>query len=244
MEIVEMISALEKTNPEIASSLGEYQATFGQNVARINKLELDLQTAAEKRDKLKTIIRSATGLEEITEDSLKGVLAKGDDEKVVGYKKDIETLQHKLSENDSVVEGIKNKYESDIFNLRLERSVSMIGAKDEVHSPHAYNIVLNELAKGAIFEDGNVIYKNEDGSTKFGKGGQTATIMSVYEDLKANPEFSYIFKEQYKTGGGKKSLGPKSDASGHSLRRSKMSDDEKRLYIEKHKIEAYKQLPL
>lgn len=244
MDLIEVIQTIEKDHPAAAQALNDFQAIFTQNMAKVNSLESDLQKAAEKRDQLKTTIRNATGLDEITEEGLKSILSKDSTEQSVILKKEIQTLQNKLNENEAVVDGIRTKYEQQIFDLRLDRAANMLGVSSEVHNQHAFNVILNELGKGATFDGENLVYKNADGTTRFTKGGQTATIQSVYEELKANEDFAYMFKEQFKAGGGKRALGPTSDPSGHSLRRSKMTTEEKTAYIGKHSIDAYKQLPL
>jgi acylphosphatase len=244
MDLTTVIQTIEKDYPEAAQELSEYGATFSKTIDRVGALETDLKTAAEKRDALKTTIRKVTGLTEITEDALVSVFTKGSDEKVKVLQTEISQLQNKLGENSNVVEELKGKYENQIFGLKLDRAASMLGAADEVHNQHAYNVVLDELGKNAEFDGENIVYKNQDGTTRYTAGGQPATIQSVYEEIKADENFTYMFKEQYKSGGGKKALGPTANASGHALRRSKMTDAEQAQYISKHGVPAYKQLPL
>lgn len=243
MDFLEAISVVEKINPEVASVMTEYNTNFNNTLSKVQTLEKDLKTSAEKRDNLKTIIRNSTGLEEVSEEALKEVLSKGDGQSEV-YKKEIANLQDKLSGTANIVDEVSSKYEKEIFDLKLERAVTNLGASTEVHTPHAYKTVLQELSKSATFDGDQVVYKNEDGTTIYAKDGKPATIQSVYNDIKSNTEFSYLFKEQFKSGGGKStSTGPTVDAGGVSLRRSKLSREDKAKYIGKHGATSYMALP-
>ena len=245
MDINEVVAKIEKTFPDEAQTLSQYQQTFNQTVEKIGALEKDLKTAAEKRDQLKTTIREATGLEEITTDALKGVLSTGGGEKEEIYQKEIDQLREKLGKSATAVDDISKQYEAKIFNLQMDRAANQLGAFNEVHGEHAYKTVLNELAKGAQFnDDGTITYKNEDGTTAYGGNGKELTLQGKYEQLKADENFAYLFKDQFKTGGGKSGpTGPQSDAGGAALRRSKMSEEDKVKYISKYSLAAYSKLP-
>jgi hypothetical protein len=183
-------------------------------------------------------------LEDITEDALKTVLTGGNEQAEV-FQKEITQLQGKLSESANAVDEVSKQYENKIFNLQMDRAAHMLGAPQEVHSPPAYDVILKDLAKGARFgEDGSIAYKNEDGTTLYGGDGKELTLQGRYEQLKADDTFSYLFKEQFKSGGGKPaSTGPQTDAGGASLRRSKMNEDDKVKYIAKYGMQSYMALP-
>lgn len=242
MELTEIIQSLEKDNPTAAEALTNYSTNFNNNLARITELEKDLKTSAEKRDRLKHTIRQATGLEEITEEALAEVL-KGGNEQVEVFQKEISQLQSKLLEAGSAVDEVSQGYEKQIFELQLDRVVNQIGANTEVHNSHAYKVVMDELSKDAYFDGKDIVYKNADGTTIYADGGNPATVKSRYEELRANDDFAYLFKEQYVKGGGKKPSGPTTTPEGATIRRSKMNDEEKVKYIAKNGINAYKQLP-
>ena len=242
MEITQIIQTLEKENPEAAQALTDYQTSANNNLSRISELEKDLKTSAEKRDRLKHTIRTATGLEEITEEALAEVLKQGEGQAEV-YKKEIDQLQKKLLDSASAVDDVTKNYEEQIFKLQLDRVVNMIGANTEVHNSHAYQVVMDELSKNAQFDGKDIVYKNPDGTTIYADGGNPATVKSRYEELRANDDFAYLFKEQYVKGGGKTPTGPTTTASGETIRRSKMTDDDKVKYIAKNGMNAYKQLP-
>lgn len=246
MEMTEVIRILEASdNPkgaQAAQTLTDFVTASNNNVTRIGDLEKDLRVAAEKRDKLKLTIRNATGLEEITEDGLKEVLSAGDGQAEV-YQKEIKQLQDKLLQSASAVDDVTKDFQKQIFDLQLDRVINQIGANTEVHNSHAYSVVMKELSKNAHFDGKDIVYKNEDGTTIYADGGNPATVRSRYEELRANDDFAYLFKEQYIKGGGKKPTGPTTTQGGETLRRSKMSDDDKVKYIAKHSMDAYKALP-
>ncbi len=246
MDFNAIIAKIEKVYPDEAASLTEHQTTFSGTLEKVGTLEKDLKASSEKRDQLKTIIRSATGLDEITEDGLKGVLSKNGDEATGILNKEIDQLKTKLGASAKAVDAVSEQYEHKIFGLNMDRAVNLLGASDEVHSPHAYAIVAAELSKGAEFgADGAIMYKNDDGTTLYGENGKEATLQTQYDSLKANDNFKYLFKEQFKTGGGKGggATGPQNDAGGAALRRSKMNEEEKVAYISKYTMTAYSALP-
>ena len=242
MDITPIIASLEKTDPAAAQTLTEYQTTTTNNLGRISELERDLRTAAEKRDALKTTIRNATGLDEITEEALSEALKSGDGQAEV-YKGEIKQLQDKLLESASAVDKVSAQYEEQIFGLQLDRVVNMIGANTEVHNSHAYKVVMDELSKNAVFDGKDIVYKNEDGTTIYADGGNPATVKSQYEALRSNDDFAYLFKEQFVKGGGKAPTGPTTTSGGETIRRSKLSDEDKVKYIAKNGMDAYKSLP-
>jgi len=219
---------------------------FQQTLGRVQALEKDVKTSAEKRDALKTLVRNATGLDDISEESLTQFLASKGDGQAEIFKKEIDDLKGKLAGSANAVDEVASEYEKQIFGLKLDRAVNMLGAQDEVHSPHAYNVILDELSRGATFENDEIVYKNPDGSSIFTADGQPAGIKSRYEDMKADEAFSYLFKDQFKSGGGKSpaAKGPTQDAGGITLKRSTMADTDKVKYISKHGMAAYKNLPM
>jgi hypothetical protein len=119
----------------------------------------------------------------------------------------------------------------------------MIGAHNDVHNQHAYNVIMEEISKNAQFDGQDIVYKNEDGTTIYAEGGSPATVRSVYDTLRADENFSYLFKEQFVAGGSKQPAGPTTNQRGETIRRSKMDDASKVLYIQKNGMNAYKNLP-
>lgn len=242
MEITEVIATLEKDNPAAAEALTDFQTSSNNALTRIGTLEKDLKTSAEKRDKLKHIIRNSTGLDEITEENLSEILAAGDGQADV-YKAEIKQLQDKLLDSAGAVDDVSAGYEKTIFGLQLDRVVTMLGASDEVHNSHAYATVLEELSRNAQMDGTDVVYKNQDGTTVYADGGNPATVKSRYDEIRADDKFSYLFKAPFKTGGSKSPSGPTTTNGGETIRRSKLDDKAKVKYIAKNGMTAYKQLP-
>ena len=244
MTLTDIAVTLRDTNPEAAQYLTTYGETFDTNLVQIQTLQKDVKTSVEKRDALKTIIRNATGLTDINEDALNGFLSSKGDGQADIFKKEIAELQTRLGEGANAVDEVSTKYEQEIFGLKLDRAVNMLGAQDEVHSPHAYSVILEELSSGANFDGDEIIYRNIDGTSIFTLDGQPAGIKSRYEEMKADERFSYLFKEQFKSGGGKAPSGPVVNDQGVTLKRSTMGDSEKVKYISKNGMAAYKALAL
>ena len=244
MDIQEVARSIEKDNPTGAQAITDYVTAANATIAKVGDLEKSLKGSAEKRDSLKTIIRQATGLEDITTEGLTDFLTK-DNEQVQTYQKEISGLQGKLSESANAVDEVSRGYEEKIFTLNLDRIVTMMGAADEVHNAHAYGVVFGALKDNATTDDqGDIVYKNPDGTTIYAENGNPASVQSMYESLRGDDNYSYLFKEQYLTGGGKGPQGPKTSNGGETLRRSQMDDGAKATYIAKHSMNAYRQLPL
>ena len=230
-------------NVELAQVIEGFNNNFTTNVERIGVLELDVKTSAEKRDALKTMIRNATGLETITEEGLKTILEKGGGEVDEVLKKENDNLRGQLAESANAVDSVTQKYTGEINGMKLERAASMMGAEEQTKGSHAFQTVLAELSKNAKFDEEEITYKNTDGTTIFAKEGSPAGIKDMFEALKADSKFEYLFKDQFKKGGGKHPNGPTKNSSGVSLRRSTMSAEEKVTYIAKNSITAYSSLP-
>jgi len=246
MDLNDVAASLQSTNPEMAQVVSTFNENFQQNLSQIQTLQKDVKTAAEKRDGLKTLIRNTTGLENITEEALTEYLSGKGGEQAEILRKEVQELQGKLAGSANAVDEVASEYEKQIFGLKLDRAVNMLGAQDEVHSPHAYNVILGELSRGATFDGDEIVYKNDDGSSVFTTDGQPMGIKGKYEEMKADEAFSYLFKDQFKSGGGKSPVvkGPQQDAGGAQLKRSAMSDAEKAKYIAKHSMAAYRNLPM
>ncbi len=246
MTLPDIAQELEKTNPDAAKFLTEVNENFQSTLGRVQTLEKDIKSAAEKRDSLKTIIRNATGLEEINEEALSEYLTSKGDGQAEILKKELQELQGRLSESANAVDEVSSQYEKQIFDLKLDRAVNMLGVQDEVHSPHAYHVILEELSQGAQFDGDEIVYKNPDGTTIFTADGKPAGLKARYEEMKADEKFSYLFKDQFKSGGGKSPApkGPTVGENGVTLKRSQMSDTEKVKYISKNGMAAYKLLPM
>lgn len=230
----------EKGNPEMAEVINTFAKNYNETVGKINTLENDVKTSAEKRDKLKTMIRNATGLDEITEEALKEVLAGGGDEVI---KKENDALRASLAESTTAVDKVSAQYVEQINDLKLERALTMLGVDKEAQSPHAFKSILTELKKGAVFEGDNIVYKNPDGTSIFASNGKEATIETMYNNFKADPTFEYLFAEKFRKGGGKPS-GPTKTEAGTAFKRSSMKEDDKVKYIAQHGMSAYMNLPL
>jgi len=229
---------VDSANPAAAQALTDFQTNNTNNLTRIGDLEKSLKTSAEKRDKLKHIIRTATGLDEITEDNLTEILVAGDGQADV-YKKEIEQLQGKLLDSAGAVDDVSAGYEKQIFGLNLDRVLTMMGAATDVHNSHAYKVVLDELTENAEFDGTDIVYKNTDGTTIYADGGNPASVKSRYDEIRADDSFAYLFKESFQKGGGKSPSGPTTTTGGETIRRSKMSDDDKVKYIAKNSMSAY-----
>lgn len=235
---------LDNGNTELAQAVEGFENNFKQNVDRVGTLELDVKTSAEKRDALKTMIRNVTGLETISEEGLKAILEKDGKKADEILTKENENLRSQLAESANAVDEVTAGFVGQLNNMKLERAASMLGVEKQTNGSHAFQTVLTELSKNAKFDEAEIAYKNPDGTTIFAKEGSPAGIKDMFEALKTQPEFEYLFKDQFKKGGGKSPAGPTKNDQGVSLKRSTMTENDKVAYIAKNSIAAYSKLPL
>lgn len=235
---------LDNGNTELADVVEGFNNNFNTNVERIGTLELDVKTSAEKRDALKTMVRGVTGLDTITEDGLKALLDKEGNKADEILTKENANLRDELAKSANAVDDVTATFTNQLNGMKLERAASMLGIEEQTNGNHAFQTVLKELSTNAKFDEAEITYKNPDGTTIFAKEGSPAGIKDVFENLKTDPKFEYLFKDQYKKGGGKTPAGPTKSDKGVTLRRGAMNEEDKVKYIAKNSMAAYLQLPL
>lgn len=204
-------------NEEAKKIASELQVNFESLTREVNRLELVSNEAIEKRNKIKSVVKGTLGVDEITEESLKALISssKGDDKS----KAEIENLQRQIAEIAKSKQDVELAYKQKIQSMNLEREIASLGIEDEV-IPTKLDYLNFRVKSGLSFtEDGQPIFLNEDGSTKY-VNGKPMTLKDRYSEiLEKEPD---LFKPSTKSGTGHESKG---GPSGKSFK--DMSEQEK-----------------
>lgn len=198
LEILEKL-ANESGNEEFVNAVKGVKDSYKSNLDRMNYLEKDMQKAVEKRDALKNLVKSKTGLEEINEDSFNNFLSSktSNDGEIKNLTSVIESLK---TEKDSLF----TKLQSIESGYRFEKSLNAIGAIEEAENSKAYEIILAEIKRNSVIdENGQILFKDKDGITLRNSDGSPLSLSDRYNNLKESSEFSFLFKtKRSKAGSG------------------------------------------
>lgn len=221
--------AEESGNEELITAVSKLENTFTENVSRIGSLEKDLQKAIEKRDRQAQLVKSTFGIDEISEKALNSLVdktANPDDTLKAENDKLASMIEAIKSEKDSVL----NEYKSMQNKYKIEKTLTSLGAVSEVANTKAYDILLGEVSKGLAFDDnGNPIFKADDGTTVRNSDGSPLTLADKYEQLKTSDEFKFLFKASKSKSGSGANQG--ANSSSHKQANVVGSKEERLAYI-------------
>ena len=199
---LEKVKALLSDNSEaqqFVSSLAEKAENATQLTEKVNSLELKANEAITSRQQLKELIKNTTGLSEVSEDALKGLLdnkSKGDDKSMA----EINNLKKLLEEASNESKNISQTYEQKLQKLALDNALANAGLGANVANEAMYGIVAQLVKDGATYENDSIVYKNADGTTKYGNNGKPMTINDRVAELKSDTNYAGLFKLDVKSG--------------------------------------------
>lgn len=186
-----------KDNEEAVSLIKGLQSQSESLTKEVNRLEVVANEAIEKRNKIKSTVKSSLGIDEITEDALKALFSgnKGDDKS----KAEIDNLQKQLAEAVKAKGDIESVYKQKIQSMNFEREVASLGIADEV-IPSKLDYLNFRIQQGLSFnEDGLPVFFNDDGSTRYANGKPMSLRDRYNEILEKEPD---LFKPSTKGGAG------------------------------------------
>lgn len=114
--------------------------------------------------------------------------------------KELKSLEKLLQVKESELVKQKQEYESKIFDKDMDLELFKRSATLNTINDEANLIAISHLKKGASFENGVVVYKNDDG-TLVRKNGLPLTIDDKIAELKSG-SLSFLFKNDSKNGSG------------------------------------------
>lgn len=198
LEILEKF-ANESGNDEFINAVNGVKDSYKTNLDRLTYLEKDKQKAIEKRDSIKSLIKSKLGLEEISEESIEQYI-----QSKSSNDGDIKNLTSMIEALKGEKDSIKNELVNTRNGYRFEKALTSIGAIEETENSKAYDIVLEEIRRNAVFdESGQILFKDKDGITVRNSDGSPMSLSDKYNQLKDSSEFSFLFKtKRSKAGSG------------------------------------------
>jgi len=197
----DILKALE-SNPTLASEVESIYKTNEANVNKIGELEVKTSTLGTDLKGFKDMVRSVTGLTELSEANLTR-FADGADE---GLKADNQTLQSKLEELTSNYNGLEGKHETEISTMILKDKLRSLGVDKMTKSDFAFNIIAEKLQEEAVREGKKFTFKDGD-KTMFGDGGKELDEIGRVSQLK-DGDYGVYFNEVKGAGGGQEKASP------------------------------------
>lgn len=193
-------------NEEALKVINDAKATQESLTTKLNTYEVDAKKAFEKRDEFKTqlgLVKSKLGLEDLTEEALDKVLKSkgGDDAELNNLKGLIEKANQEKSE-------IENSYKSKLSQFALKTELQKTGLAQKAIDETAYGVLESLALAGASYENDGIVFKNEDGSTKY-VNGAPMTLKDKVNELYNTSSFAGLFKADGKGGTGSSPQGGK-----------------------------------
>ena len=208
---------------------------------RVGILEKELEGSIGKKNKLRDIIKSNTGLDEISEENFSKFInelkTKGGDETL---KADNQKLQTMVSEYKTKLEETATTYESKINNIKLENAILGTGELSGIESGVARTLVLEKAKEGAVMSENGLVYLDKNGSTVLKSDGTPLTLSDRMAQLREDADYSMFFPDKRKKGGGKSVNSSAGDYGVKDL--SKLTKSEKAQLMKELSPEDYQAL--
>ncbi|WP_067176992.1 hypothetical protein [Sulfurospirillum sp. UCH001] len=243
MDFEKVVSLLDEGKiDDVKNVLNEFKPQFQKTVDDLKAYEGKFNEAVQTRDKAKERIKSiSNGLgveaDDLTIEQIKEVFKlKADD-----YSKaEIANLQKLLADKEAEYSDKLTQSESRFRDKLIEVEIAKLGAGNDVVNDRALQLVIESLKDGATIDNGNIVYRDANGTTIRNGSGQPLSISEKMAQFKADVNNSFLFKATSNGGGGTPTGG---NGGNGSKKRSEMSHAEKGKYIKEHGEEAYLKLP-
>ena len=244
MDFEKVVSLLDEGKiDDVKNVLNEFKPQFQKTVDDLKAYEGKFNEAVQTRDKAKGKLKDISGVfgidsDELTTDKLKELIktAKSDD----ASKAEIANLQKLLADKEAEYSDKLTQSESRFRDKLIEVEIAKLGAGNDVVNDRALQLVIESLKDGATIDNGNIVYRDANGTTIRNGSGQPLSISEKMAQFKADVNNSFLFKATSNGGGGTPTGG---NGGNGSKKRSEMSHAEKGKYIKEHGEEAYLKLP-
>jgi hypothetical protein len=193
------LKPLLENNEEGLKILGELESAQSQLTSKLNALEVDAKKAFETRDGVKAqlrLVKEKLGVDEISDEALEKVLKgkKGDDTEINNLKTLLEKANKEKEEEIS-------KYQSKLNDYVMRSELTKTGLAQKALNPELYQILESIALQGAtVGEDGAIVFRNPDGSTKYSNGGKPMTLAERVTELENSESYAPMFKAESKNG--------------------------------------------
>ena len=197
----EKLKELVGDNSEALEVIGVLETATNGNVKTINDLELKVSNITETRDKYKQgndLIKKSFGVDNINDEVIQELLKskgnKADDAELQNLRQQIELVQKEKVD-------VENSYKTKLSDLGLKTALSKTGLAQKALNADMYGILEGLALNGAIYEDGNIVFKNDDKSTKY-VNGKPMTLEDRVNELATSESYATMFSPDGTGGGG------------------------------------------
>lgn len=173
---------------KLAEAIKVKIASLDDEVSKQEGMKLDaIKTRDEMKAKLKQVA-SELGVGEIDDvaDAIEAIKGKktGDKSKEIEVKeKEIEQLKNEIKTANETLEQERSTHQTAILGVALEKDIATILPKYKAKT-NATDYIIGTVKKKAVYEDGKVVFKNEDGTT-LRANGSDASLDDVIKDMQA-----------------------------------------------------------
>lgn len=238
LEIVKKF-ATENNNEELLNAVTAIESSQKANLDRIAYLEKENQGAVSKRDRQATLVKEKLGLSEITDEALDSFLSKSSQKGTAEFEAEKKSLEAMIATLQSDKQGLVDSLERTKNHYGVERKLMELGAAKDVNGSKAFGILLDEATRGATFEDGQLVFKANDGTTIRNADGTPMGLADRYASLKESDDFGFLFVEPKGKGG---SGGGGTRGGGQQITSLEGLDYKQRLALHKSDPELFKKL--
>lgn len=216
---IEELKKLLDGNEEATKFVDEVFTTKDELTKQVNSLEVKFNEAKEGRDKTKERLRyvqETLGVDEINEETLAKALKRkgGDDAELQNLKQQLEKAAEERKQ-------IEDKYKRELSTYVMKTELTKTGLAQDAYNGEMYQILEGIVLKDAQYDNGNVVFKNPDGSTAYGENGKPLSLKDRVSQIKADPRYAPMFKPSGNGGTGTKGVDGKPSTNKIDLAGSK-----------------------
>lgn len=187
--------ATENNNEELLNAVGAIESSQRANLDRIAYLEKENQNVISKRDRQASLVREKLGLDELSDEALDSFLSKQSAKGSTEFEAEKHKLEDLIKSLQTEKQGLNDSLEATRNQYSIERKLMELGAAKEVNGSKAFNILLDEATRGATFENGELVFKANDGTTIRNTDGTPMGLADRYNQLKESQDFGFLFVE-------------------------------------------------
>ena len=181
-------------NEEFATQMQTFADNYTEMNGKVQSLTGDLNKSIQKRESFKEMVKTKFSIDEVSDEALDGAI------KGMGQR-GTEDLRKALSDNETRYKSDLDAANNRLLGGELDLAIYRTGVLGGIDSQVAKDLVLAELKRNAVIENGTIVYY--DNNDLVMKDGKPLNISDRAEGLKSSQDYEFIFKKGVKKGGGK-----------------------------------------
>ena len=209
MDFKALIASIKAGNIEEATAIAEaLEPKFEASITELKEFDGKLTEAVSTRDKAKEKIKTLAGAigitaEDLTPEKLKE-LTKANKNGDETHKAEIDNLTKLLEEKDALHKSSLEEKDNLFKDKLIEIEIAKISKTLGVAGGGALANFIDKVKNGATLEDGEIVFKESDGSIKRDGAGRPIGVVQRAEAIKADADNYYLFDPTNTGGGGPK----------------------------------------